>query len=48
MRDGNSCDAVEHLEGGASLDDFLEWFPGVAREQALAVLAHAANSLAVA
>jgi uncharacterized protein (DUF433 family) len=38
----------ENLEGGASLDDFVEWFPGVAREQVLAVLAHAAKSLAVA
>ena len=38
----------ENLEAGASLDDFLEWFPGVTREQALAVLVHAAKSLAVA
>jgi len=37
----------ENLEG-ASLDDFLEWFPGVSREQALAVLNHAEKSLATA
>ncbi len=38
----------ENLEAGARLDDFLEWFPGVAREQAEAVLEHASRSLAVA
>ncbi|MFN0110330.1 MAG: DUF433 domain-containing protein [Blastocatellia bacterium] len=27
----------ENLEDGASLDDFLSWFPGVTREQAIAV-----------
>ena len=32
----------ENLESGARLDDFLEWFPGVAREQAEAVLEYAA------
>lgn len=37
-----------NLEDGARLDDFLEWFPGVAREQAEAVLKHAEQSLAVA
>ena len=31
----------ENLEDGARLEDFLEWFPGVAREKALAVLRHA-------
>ena len=35
----------ENLEGGATLDQFLEWFPGVARAQAEAVLEHAARSL---
>ncbi|MGH8747271.1 MAG: DUF433 domain-containing protein [Burkholderiales bacterium] len=35
----------ENLEGGATLDQFLEWFPGVARTQAEAVLEHAARSL---
>ncbi|MBM3838967.1 MAG: DUF433 domain-containing protein [Verrucomicrobia bacterium] len=38
----------ENLEEGASVGDFLKWFPGVTREQALAVLAHAEKSLAVA
>ena len=38
----------ENLEEGASVDDFLAWFPGVTREQVLAVLAHAEESLAVA
>ena len=28
----------ENLEAGASVDDFLEWFPGVTRQQADAVL----------
>lgn len=37
-----------NLEDGARLDDFLEWFPGVTREQAEAVLKHAEQSLAVA
>ncbi|MHC4955057.1 MAG: DUF433 domain-containing protein [Planctomycetota bacterium] len=38
----------ENLEGGARLDEFLEWFPGVTREQVQAVLAHAERSLAEA
>jgi uncharacterized protein (DUF433 family) len=38
----------ENLEAGATLDDFLKWFPGVAHEQAVAVLAHAEQSLTVA
>lgn len=36
----------ENLEQGASVDDFLAWFPGVTREQVRAVLEHAAKSLA--
>ena len=35
----------ENLEEGASIDYFLEWFPGVTRDQAVAVLAHAEHSL---
>ena len=35
----------ENLEGGATLAQFLDWFPGVARDQAEAVLEHAARSL---
>jgi uncharacterized protein (DUF433 family) len=38
----------ENLEDGATLDDFLEWFPGVSREQVLAVLEFAERSLVVA
>jgi uncharacterized protein (DUF433 family) len=38
----------ENLEDGARIDDFLEWFPGVTREQIEAVLRHAENSLKVA
>ena len=38
----------ENLEGGARVDDFLEWFPGVTREQVEAVLRHAEHSLAAA
>jgi uncharacterized protein (DUF433 family) len=38
----------ENLESGARLEEFLDWFPGVSREQAEAVLEHAARSLAVA
>jgi uncharacterized protein (DUF433 family) len=36
----------ENIEEGASVEDFLEWFPGVSREHVLAVLAHAEKSLA--
>jgi uncharacterized protein (DUF433 family) len=36
----------ENLEDGATIDDFLEWFPGVRRQQVEAVLEHAAASLA--
>ena len=36
----------ENLEDGATVDDFLEWFPGVTRAQAEAVLEHASASLA--
>jgi uncharacterized protein (DUF433 family) len=35
----------ENLEGGATVNQFLEWFPGVAREQVDAVLEHAARSV---
>jgi uncharacterized protein (DUF433 family) len=36
----------ENLEGGSTVIEFLEWFPGVAREQVDAVLEHAQHSLA--
>ncbi|MGH7977646.1 MAG: DUF433 domain-containing protein [Limisphaerales bacterium] len=35
----------ENLEGGASVNDFLEWFPGVERNQIEAVLEFAEASL---
>jgi uncharacterized protein (DUF433 family) len=35
----------ENIEGGATVDDFLEWFPGVSRKQVEAVLEFAAKSL---
>jgi len=35
----------ENLEAGATVDEFLEWFPGVARRQVDAVLEFAASSL---
>ncbi len=31
---------IENLKDGASIDQFLEWFPGVKREQVIAVLDH--------
>jgi uncharacterized protein (DUF433 family) len=34
----------ENLEGGARVDDFLEWFPGVTREQVEQVIAFAEES----
>ncbi|HEV8060075.1 MAG TPA: DUF433 domain-containing protein [Gemmataceae bacterium] len=37
----------ENLEGGATLDNFLEWFPGVGRAQVLAVLEFAEQTLAI-
>ncbi len=36
----------ENLGTGATIDEFLEWFPGVTLDQAVAVLAHAEQSLA--
>ncbi len=35
----------ENLEGGAGIDEFLEWSPGVTREQVELVLRHAEESL---
>ncbi len=37
-----------NLEDGATLDEFLEWFPGVSRAQVQAVLEHAGRSLEAA
>ena len=38
----------ENIEGGATVDEFLEWFPGVERIQVDAVLEHAQRSLETA
>lgn len=35
----------QNLEDGASVDDFLEWFPGVTKEQVAAVLECTIQSL---
>jgi uncharacterized protein (DUF433 family) len=35
----------DNLRDGATVDDFLAWFPGVTREQVVAVLEQAARSL---
>ena len=35
----------EHLDQGSTIDEFLEWFPSVSREQAHEVLAFAKSSL---
>lgn len=35
----------ENLEDGATVDDFLEWFPGVQRAQTEEVLKHVESSL---
>ena len=35
----------ENIEGGATVSDFLEWFPGVTRDQVDTVLDHAQHSL---
>ncbi len=36
----------ENIEDGATIDEFLEWFPGVEREQVRAVLEFTGQSLA--
>ncbi len=38
----------ENIEGGATIQEFLEWFPGVSRQQAEAVLEYAQRSLEAA
>lgn len=35
----------ENIEGGATVDEFLAWFPGVERAQVDAVLEYAQRSL---
>jgi uncharacterized protein (DUF433 family) len=38
----------ENIDEGATVDDFLAWFPGVSREQVDEVLMFASSSLATA
>ena len=38
----------ENIEGGATVQEFLEWFPGVGREQVEAVLEYTQRSLEAA
>jgi uncharacterized protein (DUF433 family) len=38
----------ENIEGGATVQEFLEWFPGVTRTQIDAVLEYAQRSLKAA
>jgi uncharacterized protein (DUF433 family) len=38
----------ENIEGGATVNDFLKWFPGVTEQQVRTVLEHATRSLEVA
>ncbi len=38
----------ENLESGATIDDFIEWFPGVSQDQVITVLQFAEKSLASA
>ena len=38
----------DNLEDGATIREFLEWFPGVTKQQVEAVLEFASESLAVA
>jgi uncharacterized protein (DUF433 family) len=38
----------ENIEDGATIDEFLTWFPGVSREQVIGVLEFTEQSLAVA
>ena len=35
----------ENLEGGATVNEFLKWFPGVTHEQVVTVLEHTEHSL---
>lgn len=38
----------DNLDSGATVDEFLEWFPGVSREQIDEVLTFTSQSLATA
>lgn len=41
------CALFENIEDGASVDDFIEWFPGVSMRQVEAVLEHVSAGLRV-
>jgi uncharacterized protein (DUF433 family) len=47
LRGNTSCGGplFEHLEGGSTIDEFLEWFPGVTAAQVHEVLEFAKASL---
>lgn len=36
-----------NIESGATVEEFLQWFPGVSREQVHKVLEHASHSLEI-
>ena len=38
----------DNLDSGATVDEFLEWFPGVTKDQVDEVLSFASKSLATA
>ncbi len=38
----------DNLDDGATVDEFIEWFPGVTRQQVDAVLSFTSQSLATA
>ncbi len=38
----------ENLAGGATVDEFVEWFPGVTEQQVREVLEHEAKALSTA
>lgn len=42
------CTLFEHIEGGIALDEFLDAFEGVTRDQAIAVLEYAKKGLLLA
>ena len=39
------CALFENLAGGATIDEFVEWFPGLDKKQVRAVLEHEARAL---
>ena len=36
----------QNLESGSTIDEFLEWFPGVSRDHVVAILEYTERSLA--